>query len=257
MKKRDLFLADSHILELEHECTESVERGAAPLEDATSPNIKDGGRRKAKDVELLYEELQKELWSVVRESLHSATAGPNLGLVVQVSLEVDANVKGRQDTLQSRFCGPPPWPWAVDVMGGPVVLVSVRLQVLQQEEQADKDWALGHTLVPGGPRPRRLRQRWQEAVEEAADAALPPRSEYTAGELHRYLDRLRARVVEDLGSASKNVVSIYPEDYRAFQVSPAPPGGTLRCRTFHPGLTWLLLRCRCTCRATTRPWPEP
>lgn len=85
MKKRDLFLADIHILELEKECTESVDQSAAPLENAISPNIKDGGRRKAKDVELLYEELQKELWTVVRESLHSETAGPNLGLVVQVS----------------------------------------------------------------------------------------------------------------------------------------------------------------------------
>lgn len=81
MKKRDLFLADTHILELERECTESA---AAEPEDATSPGVKDGGRRKAKDVELLYEELQKELWAVVRESLRSPTAGPNLGLVVQV-----------------------------------------------------------------------------------------------------------------------------------------------------------------------------
>lgn len=96
VKKRDLFLADIHILELEQECTES----AAPLEteDANgtpaglptgpsaslSPGAKDGSRRKAKDVELLYEELQKELWAVVRESLRSPTAGPNLGLVVQV-----------------------------------------------------------------------------------------------------------------------------------------------------------------------------
>lgn len=95
VKKRDLFLADIHILELEQECNES----AAPVEteDANgpptglsgpsaslSPGAKDGGRRKAKDVELLYEELQKELWAVVRESLRSPTSGPNLGLVVQV-----------------------------------------------------------------------------------------------------------------------------------------------------------------------------
>lgn len=89
MKKRDLLLADSHILELEQECNESAvaDRGAMPqLEDATSPGVKDGGRRKAKDVELLYEELQKELWAVVRESLRSPTAGPNLGLVVQVRM---------------------------------------------------------------------------------------------------------------------------------------------------------------------------
>uniref|UniRef100_A0A8P4K4V2 Exocyst complex component 3-like protein 2 n=1 Tax=Dicentrarchus labrax TaxID=13489 RepID=A0A8P4K4V2_DICLA len=168
VKKRDLLLADTHILELEQECNESAEP-----EDAASPSVKDGGRRKAKDVELLYEELQKELWSVVRESLRSPTAGPNLGLVVQV---------------------------------------------LQQEEQTDKDWALSEAAAPGGPRPRRLKQRWKEAVEEAADGSLPQKAEFTEGELDKYLDRLRARVVEDLEAAKRNVVSIYPEEYQPFQV---------------------------------------
>lgn len=89
VKKRDLVLADTHILELEQECNESAaaDRGAAPQTEDASSSMKDGGRRKAKDVELLYEELQKELWAVVRESLRSPTAGPNLGLVVQVSAE--------------------------------------------------------------------------------------------------------------------------------------------------------------------------
>ncbi|TMS01172.1 Exocyst complex component 3-like protein 2 [Larimichthys crocea] len=168
VKKRDLLLADSHILELERESAEPPQP-----EDATSPSVKDGGRRTAKDVELLYEELQKELWAVVRESLRCPTAGPNLGLVVQV---------------------------------------------LQQEEQADTDWARGEAAAPGGPRPRRLKQRWREAVEEAADGSLPQRAEFTAGELDRYLDRLRARVVEDLGAAKRNVVSIYPDEYQPFQV---------------------------------------
>ncbi|KAM4566476.1 exocyst complex component 3-like protein 2 isoform 1-T2 [Odontesthes bonariensis] len=170
VKKRDLFLADSHILELEQECNEST---AAEPEDATSPGVKDSGRRKAKDVELLYEELQKELWAVVRESLRAPTAGPNLGLVVQV---------------------------------------------LQQEEQADKDWAVREGVAPGGPRPRHLKQRWREAVEETADSSLPQRAEFTAGELDRYMDRLRAQVVEDLGAANRNVVAIYPEEYQPFQV---------------------------------------
>ncbi|CAN9510853.1 unnamed protein product [Ophioblennius macclurei] len=169
VKKRDLLLADTHILELEQECNESL---AAAERGATSP-VEDGGRRKAKDVELLYEELLKELWAVVRESLRSPTAGPNLGLVVQV---------------------------------------------LQQEEQADKDWALCQSAPPGGPRPRNLKQRWREAVEEAADSSLPQRAEFTAGELDGYLDRIRARVVEDLGAANRNVVSIYPEEYQPFQV---------------------------------------
>ncbi|KAL6104913.1 exoc3l2 [Pungitius sinensis] len=170
VKKRDLLLADTHILELEEECSESLaaERATSPTpEDGGAVGMKDGGRRKAKDVELLYEELQKELWAVVRESLRLPTAGPNLGLVVQV---------------------------------------------LQQEEQVDKDRA------PGGPRPRRLRQRWREAVEEAANGSLPQRAEFTAGELVGYLDRLRVRVVEDLGAAKRNVVSIYPDEYEPFQV---------------------------------------
>lgn len=168
VKKRDLFLADTHILELEQECNESEQ-----TDDTAAPSVKDGGRRKAKDVELLYEELQKELWAVVRESLRSPTAGPNLGLVVQV---------------------------------------------LQQEEQVDRDWAVTEGAAPGGPRPRSLKRRWSEAVAEAADGSLPQRAEFTAGELGGYLDRLRARVVEDLGAAKRNVVSIYPEDYQPVQV---------------------------------------
>ncbi|KAM7412475.1 hypothetical protein PAMA_020041 [Pampus argenteus] len=172
VKKRDLFLADSHILELEQECNEA-DRDAVVLPEDSSLSVKDGSRRKAKDVELLYEELQKELWAVVRESLRSPTAGPNLGLVVQV---------------------------------------------LQQEEQADKDWASSEVAAPGGSRPRQLKQRWKEAVEEAADGSLPQKAEFTTGELAGYLDRLKARVVEDLGAAKRNVVSIYPEEYQSFQV---------------------------------------
>ncbi|KAM3874958.1 exocyst complex component 3-like protein 2 [Diretmus argenteus] len=177
VNKRDLFLADTHILELEQECNEAtttLERVAVTTpEEVASPANKDGGRRKAKDVELLYEALQKELWAVVRESLRSPTAGPNLGLVVQV---------------------------------------------LQQEEQADRDWALSESLAPGGPRPRRLKQRWTEAVQEAANGSLPQKAEFRAGELDGYLDRLRSRVVEDLGAAKRNVVPVYPEEYQPFQV---------------------------------------
>ncbi|XP_036417162.1 tumor necrosis factor alpha-induced protein 2 [Colossoma macropomum] len=172
--KRDLFLADTHILELEQECMEvssSPAGGNAP-EDLTSPS-KDSSRRKAKDVELLYEALQKELWDVVRESLRSPTAGPNLGLVVQV---------------------------------------------LQQEEQADRDWAMSERAIQGGPRPRELKKRWKEAVAEAADGNLPQHADIQAGELAAYLDRLRSHMVEDLGAARRNVVSVYPEEYDAFQV---------------------------------------
>ncbi|KAJ8256576.1 hypothetical protein COCON_G00187280 [Conger conger] len=182
--KRDLFLADTHIMELEQEC----EAAAVPIgvsspgvllaEELASPGSKDGGRRKAKDVELLYEALQKEMWDVVRESLRCPTAGPNLTLVVQV---------------------------------------------LQQEEQADQDWAQreappGPLPAPVGPRPRRLKQLWKEAVAEAADASLPQQMEAQAGQLAAYLERLRSRVVEDLGAACRNAVPIYPEEYGAFQV---------------------------------------
>lgn len=171
--KRDLYLADSHILELEQECMEVSTPPAGAPEDLTSPSSKDSIRRKAKDVELLYEALQKELWNVVRESLRTPTAGPNLGLVVQV---------------------------------------------LQQEEQADRDWAMKESFVPGGPRPRELRKRWKEAVTEAADENLPKTDMMLAGELATYLDKLRIRMVEDLGAARRNAVSVYPADYDAFQV---------------------------------------
>ncbi|KAJ8280706.1 hypothetical protein GJAV_G00058000 [Gymnothorax javanicus] len=185
--KRDLFLADTHILELEQECevmTVAPVGGSSPgvggPEEVISPSSKDGGRRKAKDVELLYEALQTEMWDVVRESLRCPTAGPNLSLVVQV---------------------------------------------LEQEEQADRDWArrdaapdTGSTPALAGPRPRRLKQRWKEAVAEAADASLPQQVEAQVGQLAMYLERLRSRVVEDLGAACRNAVPIYPEEYEAFQV---------------------------------------
>lgn len=70
-------------------------------------------------------------------------------------------------------------------------------------------------------------------MEEAADASLPLTSEHVAGDLQRYLDRLRARVVDDLRAASRNVVSIYPKEYQPFQVSPAPRRD-LGCRTGVP-----------------------
>uniref|UniRef100_A0A672LC15 Tumor necrosis factor alpha-induced protein 2-like n=1 Tax=Sinocyclocheilus grahami TaxID=75366 RepID=A0A672LC15_SINGR len=166
--KRDLFLADTHILELEQECREAESLTAGGTEDFSSPSSKDSSRRKAKDVELLYEALQKELWDVVKESLRSPTAGPNLGLVVQV---------------------------------------------LQQEEQADRDWTQSEGAAPGGPRPREFKKRWREAVVELADANLPQHEEARAGELAAYLDKLRVRMVEDLGVARRNVVSVYPVEY--------------------------------------------
>uniref|UniRef100_A0AAY4C5D0 Exocyst complex component 3-like protein 2 n=1 Tax=Denticeps clupeoides TaxID=299321 RepID=A0AAY4C5D0_9TELE len=184
---RDLLLADTHIQELEREC-DPVQTNpppyspCGPMDDLASPSLWDSGRRKAKDVELLYEALQREMWDVVRESLRQPRAGPQLGLVVLL---------------------------------------------IQQEEQADAAWALREATRPDGDqsewarprrRPRRLRQRWADAVGEAADWSLPQPGGDAAGELALFLERLRGRIVEDLDAARRNVVGIYPEDFGAFQV---------------------------------------
>ncbi|XP_059208365.1 tumor necrosis factor alpha-induced protein 2 [Centropristis striata] len=204
---RDLLLADTHIQELERECEllsllpmnstptmtptlcPSTPPGMSPLpslslslDEALSSNATlDSGRRKAKDVELLYEALQKEMWDVVRESLRQPSAGPNLGLVVLV---------------------------------------------VQQEEHADASWALREATKPErenpqiqpSQRPRRLKMKWRQAVMEAADWSLPHQVDTQAGQLASYLERLRGRMVDDLDAARRNAVSIYPEEFSAFQV---------------------------------------
>ncbi|XP_076017278.1 exocyst complex component 3-like protein 2 [Genypterus blacodes] len=202
---RDLLLADTHIQELERECellsllpaptsptlTPTICQSgppsmssltAAALEEALSSNATlDSSRRKAKDVELLYEALQREMWDVVRESLRQPSAGPNLGLVVLV---------------------------------------------IQQEEHADAAWALREVTKPErdepqihqSHRPRRLKQKWRLAMAEAADWSLPHQLDTQAGQLATYLERLRGRMVDDLDSARRNVVSIYPEEFSVFQV---------------------------------------
>ncbi|XP_038565040.1 tumor necrosis factor alpha-induced protein 2 [Micropterus salmoides] len=202
---RDLLLADTHIQELERECellsllptTTSptltptfcpntppgmIPSSSSSLDDSLSSNATlDSGRRKAKDVELLYEALQREMWDVVRESLRQPSAGPNLGLVVLV---------------------------------------------IQQEEHADAAWALREETKPEreGPliqpshRPRRLKMKWRQAVAEAADWSLPHQVDTQAGQLASYLERLRSRMIDDLDAARRNAVSIYPEEFAAFQV---------------------------------------
>ncbi|XP_029527268.1 exocyst complex component 3 isoform X1 [Oncorhynchus nerka] len=198
VNQRDLLLADTHIQELEHECEllaflphpstpPSTPPGVTPpgsFDNPSSPNAsRDASRRKAKDVELLYEALQKEMWDVVRESLRQPTAGPNLGLVVLV---------------------------------------------IQQEEQADISQAqreetqtqpLREGLQPHhSQRPRQLKLKWRQAVAEAADWSLPQQVDTQAGQLASYLERLRGRMVDDLDAARRNVVSVYPEEFQAFQV---------------------------------------
>ncbi|XP_038196468.1 exocyst complex component 3-like protein 2 [Arvicola amphibius] len=67
IQKRELARADEHILELEAEAPAEAEAGAG---------------RRARDVALLYEALQRELWALVRESL--AAPGPGAGAVAQL-----------------------------------------------------------------------------------------------------------------------------------------------------------------------------
>ncbi|XP_020484917.1 tumor necrosis factor alpha-induced protein 2 [Labrus bergylta] len=205
VNNRDLLLADTHIQELERECEllsllpttsspcltptlcPSPTPGMIPLsslsldESLSSNATLDSGRRKAKDVELLYEALQREMWDVVRESLRQPSAGPNLGLVVLV---------------------------------------------IQQEEHADSAWAFREETKPErevpqiqpSQRPRRLKTKWRLAVAEAADWSLPHQVDTQAGQLASYLERLRSRMVDDLDAARRNAVSIYPEEFAAFQV---------------------------------------
>ncbi|XP_052616257.1 exocyst complex component 3-like protein 2 [Peromyscus californicus insignis] len=67
IQKRELARADEHILELEAEAPAEAEAGAG---------------RRARDVALLYEALQRELWALVREAL--AAPGPGAGAVAQL-----------------------------------------------------------------------------------------------------------------------------------------------------------------------------
>ncbi|TRY85068.1 hypothetical protein DNTS_031078 [Danionella cerebrum] len=213
VNQRDLLLADTHIQELERECEldPSLLTQASPTStnpnhintltmtsppwfpllpgsgsEDSGPSIWDAGLRKVKDVELLYEALQREMWDVVRESLRQPCSGPQLGLVVLV---------------------------------------------IQQEEQADKVWAMrqeAHSNIQSteqtedparaSKRPRKLRQRWVEAVGEAADWCLPQPGGIAAGQMGMYLERLRGRVVEDMDAARRNVVAVYPEEFAVFQV---------------------------------------
>lgn len=74
IQQRELARADEHILELEAEELASSGGGGAP--GPPGPEGAGGGRR-ARDVALLYEALQRELWALVRETL--AGPGPGAG----------------------------------------------------------------------------------------------------------------------------------------------------------------------------------
>ncbi|XP_040929787.1 tumor necrosis factor alpha-induced protein 2 isoform X2 [Betta splendens] len=199
---RDLLLADTHIQELERECellsllptptalTPPLCPSTPPclspplsstIDDALSSSATlDSSRRKAKDVELLYEALQKEMWDVVRESLRQPSAGPNLGLVVLVIQQEE-----HADAT-----------WAL------------------REETKPRE----SPQVQPSQRPRRLKMKWRQAVAEAADWSLPNQVDPQAGQLASYLERLRGRMVDDLDAARRNAIAIYPEEFAAFQV---------------------------------------
>ncbi|RXM97795.1 Exocyst complex component 3-like protein 2 [Acipenser ruthenus] len=169
--KRDLFVADTHILELERECEGGG--GAEGGAEETGGQCRDSGR-KLKDVELLYEALLKELGEVVRESLLPDSPAP-----------------------------PPALP--------------LLLQVIEQEEQADREWAEREAGAPEGlSRPRQLRRKWKESVAESASSRLPCRGD--AGALSGFLGALSEHVVQDLCAVKRSALPCYPPEYEAFTV---------------------------------------
>lgn len=234
VNQRDLLLADTHIQELERECaldptffaqtppTASTPTAVTPqpfscplrfplvagLSEEETPSPWDASLRKVKDVELLYEALQREMWDVVRESLRQPCAGPQLGLVVLViqqeehadhlwTLRQEAQAKLHEQDQ--------------DFHEG------------DQSEGDNSDLREGAHSDPGdlvrpSKRPRKLRQKWAEAVAEAADWSLPQPGGVAAGQMGVFLERLRGRVVEDMDAARRNVVAVYPTDFAVLQV---------------------------------------
>uniref|UniRef100_A0A8D0GVE8 Exocyst complex component 3 like 2 n=1 Tax=Sphenodon punctatus TaxID=8508 RepID=A0A8D0GVE8_SPHPU len=82
--QRDLLTADEHIIDLEAECDQEGQQSPESGESS-----KDGSR-KAKDVNLLYEALLKELWAVLAESLAAKRVYPPLELMVRVIEQEEA-----------------------------------------------------------------------------------------------------------------------------------------------------------------------
>uniref|UniRef100_A0A8C6YA71 Exocyst complex component 3 like 2 n=1 Tax=Naja naja TaxID=35670 RepID=A0A8C6YA71_NAJNA len=159
--QRDLGLADRHIMELEAEC-------------AQGGGGKDGSR-KAKDVALLYQALQKELWAVLAEALAAKNTYPPLEQLVQV---------------------------------------------IEQEEEADRRWRQAQADAVGAPgaRPRKMRQQWAEAVDRLVGQKLCQCMEGRAGTLATQMDRLAKCTVEDLSSVRGHLLQAYPKEYQAFGV---------------------------------------
>ncbi|KAL6463191.1 hypothetical protein MHYP_G00275820 [Metynnis hypsauchen] len=228
VNQRDLLLADTHIQELERECaldpalfaqtppTANTPTALTPpplpsplrltlvagLCEEEPPNAWDASLRKVKDVELLYEALQREMWDVVRESLRQPCAGPQLGLVVLVIQQeehADHMWMLRQEAQANLQDGDK------EVQDGESDLREGAHSDLQEGARSCK-------------RPRKLRQKWAEAVGEAADWSLPQPGGVAAGQMGMFLERLRGRVVEDMDAARRNVVAVYPTDFTVLQV---------------------------------------
>ncbi|XP_060712189.1 exocyst complex component 3-like isoform X2 [Hemiscyllium ocellatum] len=161
IERRELVLANSHIVELEAE--EEVER----VKNAEGG--KDGSR-KAKDVELLYEALEGELKKIVAESLSQAPETTHLEQLVQT---------------------------------------------IEEEEKADRAWTTRGGL-PGGPRPRELRQKWREMVRDSVAARLS--SCQGDAPICQRLKHLKEQITNDLRTVRKSLVLAYPKEYDAFNV---------------------------------------
>ncbi|KAK3527464.1 hypothetical protein QTP86_023050, partial [Hemibagrus guttatus] len=236
VNERDLLLADTHIQELERECeldptllqtppTTPTTMAATPPPpssplwlslagqcDDEAPSAWDASLRKIKDVELLYEALQREMWDVVRESLRQPCAGPQLGLVVLVIQQEEHadRVWALRKEAQSELHD-----------GAQTDLHEKAPSDLCERAHSDQRQEAQSNLFEGvrsSKRPRRLRQKWAEAVGEAADWSLPQPGGITAGQMGMFLDRLRGRVVEDMDAARRNVVGVYPKEFSVFQV---------------------------------------
>ncbi|XP_078517026.1 exocyst complex component 3-like protein 2 [Lissotriton helveticus] len=93
IQKRDLLVADMHIIDLEAECDLENQRGSESIEVS-----KDSGR-KTKDVALLYQALMEQLWGVVDESLTIRRIYEPLEDVIRVIDQEEATDK---KTLEAR-----------------------------------------------------------------------------------------------------------------------------------------------------------
>lgn len=92
------------------------------------------------------------------------------------------------------------------------------VQVIEQEEEADRSWRQAQGGSAGSPGPRQMRQRWAEAVDRLAGQKLCQCVEGRAGTIATRMDRLAKCTVEDLSSVKRHLLQAYPEEYQAFGV---------------------------------------